>query len=176
MGPFILASNHQSWFDPPLAGSSCPREIYYAAKIELFRMPILGFLVKYYNSIPVRRSGFDRELLERLDQLLTSGASIIIFPEGTRHLDGRLHPPKLGIGMIAYKHPDVPIVPVHIKGSANIRRQLIRHKLRLKFGEPFTIKELQLDGDNRKECYRKIANLVMSRIAQTGQISPPNPA
>lgn len=96
-GAFYLASNHQSWFDPPIVGSTCPRELFFAAKLELFKTPVLGFLVKYYNSLPVRRDGFDRALLKSAGEVIKAGYGLILFPEGTRYLDGNLHTPRAGI-------------------------------------------------------------------------------
>jgi len=171
-GPFILASNHQSWSDPPMIGSSCPREIFYAAKKELFNIFILGSLVRYYNSIPVRRSGFDRVALVKLGEALESGNGIIIFPEGTRFKDGKLHSPKLGVGMLALKY-DVPIVPVYSRGSANIRFQLFKRNLRLRFGKPFTLYDIGLSAAEGKDGYKAVADETMRRIAAVGGVSPP---
>lgn len=170
-GPFILASNHQSWFDPPIVGSTCPREIHYAAKKELFTTPIVGSLVTYLNSIPVRRSGFDREALIRLGEVLASGGAVIFFPEGTRFLDGKLHPPKAGVGMMALKY-NVPIVPVYVSGSARIRRQILKRRLKVTFGRPFTLAELG-ELHRGKEAYYAVAEAVMKRIAEVGGVEPP---
>lgn len=169
---FILASNHQSWFDPPIIGSACPREVCFAAKRELFKTPILGALVRYYNSIPVNRSGFDRAALKSLSQALENDRGIIIFPEGTRFLDGKLHSPKSGVGMLAINH-DVPIVPVYISGTIKIRRQLFGRRVRVKFGSPFSLSDAGLENVKGKEGYRTVADEVMRRIAKTGGVEAP---
>lgn len=170
-GPFILASNHKSWFDPPIVGSCCPREVHFAAKKELFKSPIVGPWITYLNSIPVKRSGFDREALVRLGQALEEGGAIIMFPEGTRYLDDRLHPPKPGIGMIAQKY-NVPIVPAFVKNSAFIRKQLLGRDLSITYGKPFRASDLE-NLPEGKEAYQAIANEVMKRIAAVGGIEPP---
>jgi len=172
-GPFILVCNHQSWFDPPIVASTFPREIFFAAKRELFDKPVLGQFVRYCNSIPVKRTGYDRALLERLGEALEAGFGVIVFPEGTRHLDGRLHPPKPGVGMIALNHRNIPIIPVFIRGSARIRRQLLHRNLRLKFGNPFTLPASDSLSANDRDGYRKAAELVMERIAETGGVPVP---
>ncbi len=171
-GAFIMASNHKSWFDPPIVGCSCPREINYAAKKELFSMPILVKLVKYLNAIPVKRRGFDREALVRLGERLESGEGIIIFPEGTRFLDDKLHPPKPGIGFLALKY-QVPIIPVYVKNSARIRRQLFKRNLSIEFGKPFNLSDINIDYEIDKESYNKVANAVMRKIAELGKVEPP---
>jgi len=165
-GPFILASNHSSWFDPPIIGSCCPREIAYAAKKELFEMFLLGSIVKFFNSIPVRRSGFDRTALVKLGEKLDSGSGIIMFPEGTRFRDGKLHPPKAGVGMLAIRHR-VPVVPVYIS-SSRFRTSLFRRNLRVKFGKVLTIDDLGLNEESGKNGYRKMSFEVMRRIADVG--------
>lgn len=174
-GPVILVSNHQSWFDPPLLGATFPRELHYAAKAELFRTPVLSALVKYYNSIPVKRSGYDRALLQRLAEVLTAGGAVLIFPEGTRYLDGRLHPPKAGVGMLALKHAQVPVVPACVTGSARLRRQVLGRRLRVAYGPSFTAADLSLTTQNGKEAYYALADEVMRRIAAVGGLEPPVP-
>lgn len=171
-GPFILASNHQSWFDPPVIGACSPREIFYAAKKELFDTFILGPLVKFYNAIPIQRSGFSRSALVKLGEALEVGSGIIIFPEGTRFLDGRLRPPKAGVGMLALRHR-VRIVPVYISGSSILRYQTFRRKLRVKFGRSFTLEEIGLADVEGKEGYRAVTEEVMRRIAAVGEVDPP---
>ena len=165
-GHFILASNHSSWFDPPIIGSCCPREIAYAAKKELFEMFLLGSIVKFFNSIPVSRSGFDRTALVKLGETLDSGNGIIMFPEGTRFSDDKLHPPKAGVGMLAIRHR-VPVVPVYIN-SDRFRASLFRRNLRVRFGKVFTIDDLGLTEESRKDGYRKMSLEVMRRIADIG--------
>ena len=168
-GSFILASNHQSWFDPPIIGASCPRELHYAAKKELFDIFLLGSLVRYFNSIPVKRSGFDRAALVKLTEELKRGNCIIIFPEGKRFKDGRLHPAKPGVGLLALQL-NTPILPCYIEGSNKLNRQVIGRRLRLVFGKPFMISDLDLGDIDGKDAYRAIADLVMVKIAELGGI------
>ncbi len=173
-GPFILVSNHQSWFDPPIIGASCPREIFYAAKQELFTTPVLGKLVRFYNSIPVRRTGFDRRALVSLGNALEAGFGIIIFPEGTRYLSGELHPPRPGVGMLAVRY-HAQVVPVFITGSSYLRRQIYGRKLRVRFGKPFMVDVSVPDRVEQREVYRRAADEVMRHIARTGGVKPPEP-
>lgn len=171
-GSFILASNHQSWCDPPIIGSVCPREICYAAKKELFETPILGTMIRYYNSIPVKRSGFDRTALVKLGEALGTGRGIIIFPEGKRFRDRKLHFPKAGVGMLAIRF-NVKIVPTYIKGTARIRRQFLKRGIHVKFGRPVTLEDIGLSNANGKDGYRAVANKVMLQIAEVGGVEPP---
>lgn len=169
-GPFIYASNHKSFVDPPIVGSTSPREIHFAAKKELFAIPLIGRLIRYLNSVPVKRKGFEREAIVRLGEVLEKGGGIIIFPEGTRYVDDKLHPPKAGVGLMAIKF-NVPIVPVYISGSASIRRQLFKRNLTVIYGKSFTISDLgELPAG--KDGYQMVANNVMKRIAEVGGIEP----
>jgi 1-acyl-sn-glycerol-3-phosphate acyltransferase len=154
-------------------GSTCTREIFYAAKAELFRQRVLGAMVRYYNSIPVQRTGYDRALMLRLDEILRAGFGLVIFPEGTRFLDGGLHPPKPGIGMLAMTHPDVPIIPVCVRGSNRLRRQIFGRRLTVTFGDPFHLKSIGLAGIQGRAGYRAAAEAVMRSIAETSGGEPP---
>ncbi len=172
-GSFILASNHKSWFDPPIVGCCCPREILFAAKKDLFSIPIIGFMIKYLNAVPIRRSGSDKEAIIRLINGLKTGYGIIIFPEGTRYPDAELHPAKPGVGLIAVRS-EAAIVPTYISGSNKLLEQIWRRKLKITFGKSFSIANMSLDNDLEKTAYRSMASTIMQNIAQVGGISPPS--
>src|SRR6266853_814775 len=63
-GPVILAMNHQSYLDPPLAGITCDRGIYFLARRTLMEVPLLGWLLPKLNVIPVNQEGIDRSALK----------------------------------------------------------------------------------------------------------------
>ena len=133
-GGVIVASNHISFWDPPLLGAALPREMHFLAKEELFRGPVLGPLVRSLNSIPIRRGTADLTGLSRAIDVLKAGGALILFPEGSRMRDGRLHPARPGVGLIAVS-ADVPIVPCYISGS-NRQRQwwTRRERVRITLG------------------------------------------
>ena len=95
-GPVILAMNHQSYLDPPLAGVTCDRAIYFLAKRTLIDVPVLGWLLPKLNVIPVNQEGIDRSALKALIRVLKSGNAALVFPEGARTLDGDCSPLSLG--------------------------------------------------------------------------------
>src|SRR5881227_1580513 len=115
-GPVILAMNHQSFFDPPLAGNAADRAIYFLAKKSLMDVPILGWLLPKLNVIPVNLEGGDRSALKSLIRILSAGECALVFPEGTRTPDGNLQPAQPGLGLIIAK-TRAPVVPMRIFGA-----------------------------------------------------------
>ena len=89
-GPLILASNHQSYFDPPLVGICSRRGVYYLARKTLLQIPLLGKLLPYINVILVDRDGNDMSALKAVIRTVKSGNGVVLFPEGTRSPDGTL--------------------------------------------------------------------------------------
>ena len=115
-GPCIIAANHCSFFDPPLVGVACKRAIHYLARKSLLEWPVLGPIFPELNVIPVDRKNADRSALMGAIRVVKNGGAVLIFPEGTRSLDGKLQPAQPGIGMIAAK-TGAPVVPAYITGS-----------------------------------------------------------
>src|SRR5712672_3763253 len=91
-GPVILAANHASFLDPPLVGSGLKRDINYLARKSLFRYPVLGWILRTVNAVPVDRDGGGAAGLRAIMNRLHAGGAIILFPEGTRTRDGKLQP------------------------------------------------------------------------------------
>ncbi len=115
---YVFMSNHQSNFDIPVLLGHLPVQFRWLAKAELFRIPIFGRAMRAAGYISIDRSNRDAafESLERAAERTRNGASIMIFPEGTRSLDGNLKPFKKG-GFVMAIAAGVPIVPVAIAGT-----------------------------------------------------------
>ena len=111
----ILAANHASFFDPPLVAASWPEPIHFLARKTLFDLPILSPLIKNLNAHPLA-SGSELAALKAACRLLGEGKSMLIFPEGTRSLDGKIAPFKSGACLLSQK-AKAPIIPVYIHGS-----------------------------------------------------------
>ena len=166
-GPVILAMNHQSYLDPPLAGITCDRAIYFLAKRTLIDVPVLGWLLPKLNVIPVNQEGIDRSALKALIRVLKSGNAALVFPEGARTLDGDLQPAQPGLGLVVAKTL-APVVPMRIFGA---HESLPRGGGGLHFvpitivvGEPifFTASDL---GSRGKDLYGRLSQRVMDAIA-----------
>lgn len=115
-GGVVLACNHLSNLDPVLLGAVCPRQISYLAKIELFRVPLLGRLIRHYGAIPLRRSASDPDAMRLAERVLEQHQLLALFPEGTRSRDGQLKPFRFGAARLALKY-NVPLVPAAIIGT-----------------------------------------------------------
>jgi 1-acyl-sn-glycerol-3-phosphate acyltransferase len=166
-GPVLLVANHVSVLDPPFVGGAAPRELYFLAKEELFAIPLLGRLIRAVNARPVKRDGSDSRALKMALRLLGEGRALLVFPEGTRGVEGRLRAGKPGAGMLAVMS-GAPVVPVYVSGTGRALppgRAIPRPtKVLVSFGPPLHFKAR--DDEGRKERYREATQEMMRAIAQ----------
>jgi 1-acyl-sn-glycerol-3-phosphate acyltransferase len=162
-GPVIVASNHISYCDPPVVGSGVQREVYFMAKEELFRNPVFGRLIRSYNAIPLRRGVGDMAAMKRVVRLLRREKAVLMFPEGTRSLSGRLLKAKPGVGMIAAM-TGAPVVPAYVTGTNRLGKAFLRQApLRVAFAPPVDPAEL-CGGPRDREGYARVTGEIMRRI------------
>src|SRR5438067_6956153 len=167
-GPVILAMNHQSFLDPPLAGIACKRPIFFLARKTLLDVPILGWVLPKVNVIPVDQEGSDRSAIRALLRLLQAGQAALVFPEGSRTPDGQLQAAQAGLGLVIAKTL-APVVPMRIFGAYEVwprgSRKIRLRPITLAVGEPMRFTANDLDGSGR-EVYRKLSQRVMDEIAR----------
>ena len=120
---FIMVSNHGSLLDPPLLGHALGRNISFMAKAELFKIPLLGFIIKACGAYPVKRGIVDKNTIKTACKKLLNDNSIGIFIDGTRQKNGRVNKPKQGAALLAFKNQKL-LLPVAIVNS----HRLIRFK------------------------------------------------
>ncbi len=118
-GRLVVASNHASDFDPPIVSSCVRRPVAYMAKQELFEVPVLSTLIRWYGAYPVNRGSADRSAIRSALASLEEGWATGVFLQGTRTPDGRVTEPKLGAALIAQK-AQAPLLPVCLWGTHNI--------------------------------------------------------
>ena len=165
-GGAILAMNHESYLDPPLAGIACQREIYYLARKTLLDWPILGPILPHLNVIPVDQDRADMSALKNVIRLVRAGHSTVIFPEGSRTLDGAFMPALPGLGLIIAKTL-APVVPMRIFGAHQAfprgGKPRLFTPITLVVGEPMFFTKADLIGEGR-ELYQSLSERVMQRI------------
>ena len=165
-GPVILAMNHQSYLDPPLAGITCDRAIYFLARKTLLDVPLLGWLLPKLNVIPVNQEGVDRSALKAVISILKSGNAALVFPEGSRTLDGNLQPAEPGLGLVIAKTL-APVVPMRIFGAHEALPPdggLRLRPITIVIGKPilFSPADVELRG---KDTYGGLSQRIMDAIA-----------
>ena len=161
-GPVILAPNHISYLDPPAAGCAVPQPVWFMAKHELFKIPLLGPILPRVHAFPVRRGAPDRAALRHAEALLREGKTVVLFPEGARRFDGRLGDPEPGVAFIALR-TRAPVVPVVLVGTD---RALPRHsvlprpaRVEVRLGRPIGLSDLyhrRVDRSALDEAGRRI--------------------
>ena len=115
-GGVVVVSNHGSHLDPPILGHALGRPVAFMAKSELFRIPILSFIISACGAYPVKRGAGDREALKTASNRLDEGWATGVFLDGTRQEDGRVNNPKAGAALLAAR-TGCPILPVAIVNS-----------------------------------------------------------
>ena len=117
---YIIMSNHQSYHDIFVIGS-LPVFIHWMAKKELFRIPIFGWILKWIDAISIDRDNVSKasSSIRRAVGRIREGATVLIFPEGTRSPTGELLPFNEG-GFFLAILSHVPIVPVTINGTHHV--------------------------------------------------------
>lgn len=119
-GPAVVVANHLSWIDPVLLALALPRKPAFLAMEELWRMPVIKFILHRYRlAIPIRRGVVDATALRQAIDVLRQGALLIVFPEGGISPDGRLKPFHRGAAMLAARS-GAPIVPVALAGTREV--------------------------------------------------------
>jgi 1-acyl-sn-glycerol-3-phosphate acyltransferase len=183
---FILAANHQSHWDQVITGYLCaPRRFTYLGQIDKYSGAeafLRNFLYLVAGVIPVHRYDEEskRRAIKKCIERLKKGEILIMYPEGTRSKDGKIHEGKPGIAKI-YLETGVPILPVAIKGNFEIMpigkvfprlKKIVKINVGkvLEFKEELEIaKNLNCQSPEYKEICQKITKKVMEAITQLYQ-------
>lgn len=153
-GPVVLCANHISLLDPPLVGTPLQRKVHYMAKAELFRIPVLGWLITQFGAFPVKRGGVSKESIRLALQTLKDGNMMGIFPEGSRSNAGGMG--KKGAASLALKSK-ATVIPVAIIGSYVPFR-----RMRIIYGKPVDLNEFARDASS--EALEKATEKIMGTI------------
>jgi 1-acyl-sn-glycerol-3-phosphate acyltransferase len=173
-GGVILASNHASYVDPPMIGVGVRRLINYLARENLFSIPVVGWVLRQWEVVPVDRDGGGAVGLRAILQRLLAGGAIVLFPEGTRSYDGKLRPARSGIGLTVIKST-APVVPVRVFGTFEAYGRHLRvprpYRVLVKYGAPMRFERLRAEAKvcskpRLKEIYQQVADEIMAAVAQ----------
>lgn len=129
-GPVVFCCNHLSAWDPPVVGCAATRQVYFMAKKELWRIPVLRTVITALGAYPVDRSRADLSSVRRSLELLAQGKTVGLFPEGTRSRTGKLGPLRSGAAKLALR-AGATVVPMAIVGPYRWFRPL-----RVRIGRP----------------------------------------
>ncbi len=169
--PYILAANHQSQFDIFALQGYLNIDFRWLAKKELFKIPVFGLGMRQAGYISIDRSR-GREAIKSLyaaAERIAAGASVIIFPEGTRSPDGHLQDFKSG-GMVLAIKSGVPIVPVAICGTHDIlpKGKLLARpgRVTINVGRPIATSNFKVS--DKQELARRLHDEVAA-LAAKGQ-------
>jgi 1-acyl-sn-glycerol-3-phosphate acyltransferase len=119
---YLFAANHQSIYDIPILFWTLPLQVRILAKASLGRFPFLGWHLARTGHVLVDRSNPGPQIFRQVRRLMQAGVSLMVFPEGTRSVDGRVARFKGGIFLMAIE-AGLPVVPVAIEGSRFVMRK-----------------------------------------------------
>jgi 1-acyl-sn-glycerol-3-phosphate acyltransferase len=167
-GPLIIAVNHSSFVDPPLAGICSKRAVYYLARKNLLKWPFFGPLFPDMNVIPVERDGNDMSALREVIKKIREDNGVVLFPEGTRSKDGNLQPARAGIGLVIAKTL-APVLPMRIFGAYEAfprDSKLPRCRpITVVIGEPIHFTREDIEPHTR-DTYQQLSDRVMKAIGE----------
>ena len=164
-GPFILAPNHQSFLDAPIAMAGVPKEqmndIFFYATEEHVQGKVLRYMANHHNIILMENKHLKNSIV-KLSMVLRQGKSIMIFPEGTRTYTGHLNTFKKTFAILS-KELNVPIIPVRISGAFRMLKRGSR------FIQPchIQVEYLPKVEPNDSLTYEEITEIVKNRIDGT---------
>lgn len=168
-GPYLIAINHVSLFEPPLVLAFWPVTLEAAGAVNIWERKGQSILARLYGGIRVHRGEYDRKLIETLLNVLRSGYPLLIAPEGGRSHALGMRRALPGAAYLAEK-TGVPVIPVGITGTSDhfLAEALSGHrqKISINIGTPFHIRSGSGVGADRHVERQSNADLIMLKIAE----------
>jgi 1-acyl-sn-glycerol-3-phosphate acyltransferase len=156
-GSLLVVSNHISLLDPPLVGSGMTRQLTFMTKAELFKIPILSWVLRNVGAFPVKRGTGDREALRLALKLLEEDRALLMFPEGTRSKSGEMEKGQSGAAFFALRSK-ATILPAAVIGTYKLFS-----KVTLVYGRPLDLTQYREQHRN-KETMGLVTQEIMSAI------------
>lgn len=161
-GGFVLVSNHTSILDPMILGAACPRILNFAARDSLFNNRFFGTLISRVGAFPIKRWSADLNAVKESINRLKKGYGLVIFPEGTRSIDGKLQNITHGFVLLAQR-ANVPMVPVMISGAnkalAKGNKFIRPARISVSFGQPVYVNKGLSNEEIAADIYNRLKAL-----------------
>jgi 1-acyl-sn-glycerol-3-phosphate acyltransferase len=162
----VFVANHVSYYDVPILFAGVPRQLRMMAKAGLGRIPFIGWHLRRSGHLLVDLQRPGASIFKKMRRLTRLGASLLIFPEGSRSLDGDVGPFKAGIFMLAIEN-GWPVVPISLAGA---RRVMPRGRLMVQPGRvALTIHDAiptrDLSRKDARDLARRVREIVASAAA-----------
>ena len=165
-GGYMLCSNHIAARDVFLMGATCPRQIRFVAKKELFAIPVVGSVMKAWGAVKLDRGGNDIAAIRKSIELASNGELISIFPQGHRYpsVNPGSTPIKNGAGLVAHRS-GCDVIPVFIKTKNN--KYCMFRKIEIFYGKPIRNSELGFTKGGTDE-YKAATEMIFAEILKLG--------
>ena len=164
-GGGLLVSNHESHLDPLLMGMPFSRPVSFIVRESLWKVPLVGWIIKYNYSIPISRTATSAASIRAACNYLNHGFLMGVFPEGTRSPDGVIRKFRPGFVSLA-RRSGVPVYPCGIAGAHRAMPRgawFIRpRKIVIVYGEPFSADQIAALIEQGEE--KKLAQLAEERV------------
>ena len=165
-GGYLLCANHIAVRDVLLIGATCPRQVKFVAKKELFSVPVLRSVIKALGAVKLDRGGNDVAAIRKSIEIAENGDIVSIFPQGHRYpaVDPSTTPIKNGAGMVAYRS-GCDVIPVFIKTKGN--KYGIFKRVHIHYGKPIKNSELGFKNGGSDE-YKAATDIIFARLLELG--------
>lgn len=165
-GGYLVCANLIAARDVVLIAASCPRQIHFVAKKELFAIPILRGIIKVFGAVKIDRGGSDVGAIKKSIELIENGCLLSMFPQG--HRNPGVNPAqtqiKNGAGLIAYR-TKCDVLPVFIKVKNN--KYGIFKKVHIHFGTPISNSDLGFTVGGKDE-YANATGKIFKSLLELG--------
>lgn len=151
-GPLILTANHASYLDSIMIGIAFPFgaeifPLYFMARDRMMSVLLWGSFLRWLGAFPASKGSGLEESIKKPQELLSSGASVIIFPQGHRYSEFKASHGRNGAAFLALRS-NKPILPVGISGLNNFSWKKFffkKYRVKITVGEPFFLRERMND-------------------------------
>lgn len=171
-GPYLVAINHVSTYDPPFALAFWPRPLEALGAVEIWSRPGQSTLARLYGGIQVHRGAYDRQMINTALAALQAGYPLLIAPEGGRTRQPGLRQALPGIAYLldkAAEQAPIPVIPAGIVGTLDDYLQHALHArrppLQMNIGAPLILPPIPPRNPERRQALQENTDLIMSHLA-----------